>query len=650
MKRLLLALFLAAPVWAADPATPAEAAVRYLEKVRSGELDLAPQKDTAISPATGKDKRKVITERIQRLSKELVAGPLEPGTQSVDGDMATVLVRQAGGFDPARLRVVAVALIQKEGKWLPAPLPGSFENTGLGYDAGRSDRLAKLEAWMMREQVLDLATLRDQSSERLKKEIERKLPKNELRAMTAEQVVKRFLAACAAKDQATALGLLGGLEPELPKDWSTYLAAVDRAFAENPVNSPWRILVTPGVIRTVLSVGNGDRQVGATLAFLDASGESNRPMLPPMTLLKVSLHKNGAGLFRLELPEYFLESTQEEGSGDEEKEDLEILNTLPAAWRRDLPAAKLATSKDASEALLAALRGDAPDSLLGLLDLRGDPAVARLGASRLALVWREVHHPRDLRTLIPLAFHEEGNGAVAAYQIFSSREADRSDLRLFYFVKNADGWLLAPGVRPAEPVQADLTAVKTWADARAPEWTKNWESIVLAGSASLEAVPAGEAPSEESVKAAFEAWSKAIVRGDVPGVIAGTGYLKRDRATTRLLRNLGSELTGAYKNGYHASILGIIRRGPWTGVSARVGKKGDSAATYPLYPLVVTPDGPRVLAEIDLSANGNRTREFLNDATWGRLEADGGAAAAAPLREIYEIHRKNAEADRTPAP
>lgn len=650
MKSFLLSLFLVISAEAADSGTPGEAAVRYLESVRSGKVDLEPQKGTAISPATGKDKQKLIKERIQRLAKELGPSALETGPQTVDGDMAAVLVHQAGGFDPARLRVVPIGLIRKGEEWVPAPLPGSFENTGLGYDASRSDRLAKLEAWMMREQVLDLATLRDQSTERLKKAIESKLSKDQLRTMTAEQVVKRFLSACSEKDQATILGLLGGLEPELPKEWSSLLAAVDQAFSDDTPRSAWRKLATSGVIRTILNLENVESGSTVTVALLDTSESVNRSELPKISIMTLVLHQNRSGLYRVELPPDFLLGAAENRESEEEDDEEDLLGGLPAAWRRDVPAAKLNSAKEASEALLVALGAEKPDGLLGLLDLSGDAEVARQGAARVTLVWREAHHPRDLRTLLPVVFHEEGDGAVSVFQIFSSREPDRSDLRAFYFIKKPEGWLLVSGLRPADPIQPELSAVKAWSDEHAPEWTKNWESIVLGKSAALDGLPEGEAPSEDATRAAFEAWRNAILHGDVPAAIEGTGYLKGEKGAARLLRNLGAELTAAQKDGSQAAVLGVIRRGPWTAVSARIGKKGDPTATYPLYSFVATPGGARVLAEIDLSANGNRTREFLNEATWGRLEAQGAVKASAQLREIYEIHRKNAEADRAPSP
>ncbi|BCU75941.1 hypothetical protein [Luteolibacter sp. LG18] len=651
MKSLLLALALVTPVLAADSGTPAEAAVRFVEKLRGGQVDLAPGADTALSAATGKDKREMIAARIKRLSREISADRVEVGPVKQDGDLAAVLVRQAAGFDPGSLRVIAIGLVRKGDQWLPAPVPGSFENTSLGYDESRAGRIAALEAWMTREQVVDLSTLRDQSAERLHKEIGGKIQKEVLQKEKPPELVKRLLTACATRDQATMLGLIGGLQKDLPRDWSERLGAVGRAFSKETFEPAWRLLAAPGVIRSVVLEDGDDQHAAITMACLDASAESGRGTLPHIRLLSLDLEKDPEGLWRIDLPAALLRSDPPDPHGDEDGiVGTDYLDALPAVWRRQFPLAKLDTAKAASEAVVAALRANTPDSLLTLLDLEGDPEQARLGASRLALIWRDLHSPRDLTTLLPIGFIEKNDGAVASYQVFSSRQPERADLRMLYFVKRNGGWHLIPGLRPGDQVQPELAEVKAQADTVAPDWTKDWEDLALADSPALDSVPGGEGPPEEATRGIFNEWSKAIVAGDIGTSIRLTAHLKRDRGTARLLRNLGYELTGALKTGGHATILGVIRRGPWTAISARIGNAADPAATYPLYPLVATPDGPRVMAEIDLFANGNRTRDFLNVAAWSRLEAGGNTDAAAQLREIYEIHRKNAESDRPPIP
>jgi hypothetical protein len=655
VKLLLLALAFVSPAFAAATDAPEREAVQFVEKLRDKKIDLAPGRDTALSPATGEDKRKLIEERITRMAGDLGSGDLEAGPGKVDGDMAAVLVRQAAGFDPSRLRVIAVGLIRKDNRWQPAPVPGSFENTGLGYDAEISKRLAALEAWMMREQVLDLTALRETTAERLRKAISARLKPDDLHEATPAQLMKRLIDACVKRDQATVLGLIGGLETELPKDWSSRVAAVDEGLSATPKNSPWRLLSSPGVIRTVALSDSqaSDHEAKLDLVFLDATSGTTKPSGPRIKTLAFAFSKNDQGLWRIDLPEVFLSTPEDNGNEaeDESAIDSTVLEALPAALRRDYPATPFGTAREALDAMIKSLRGDAPSSLLPLLDLEGESTSARLGVMRMAMTWQDLHQS-DARTPLLLGFQELGEGAAAAFQLFSAKEPDRLDLRVFYFSKLKSGWLLTSGLRPADPPPEPMRAIKGWVNEHSPEWSKNWESLALSSSPELEAIPAGEPPSEADAKATFERWCAAIKQGDPTAAMACTAHLKVDRGPARLLRNLGYEFIGAQKSKLSATLLGIIRKGSWCAVSARIGKAGDAAATYPLYPLVNTPQGPRILAEIDLFANGTRTRDYLNEAIWGRLNSIGAGEASATLREIYEAHRKNAVADRpsTPAP
>ena len=85
MKPLLLALVLGSPAFAAATDAPLKEAVQFVEKLRDRKIDLAPGRDTALSPATGEDKRKLIEERITRIAGELGSGELEAGPGLLGG-------------------------------------------------------------------------------------------------------------------------------------------------------------------------------------------------------------------------------------------------------------------------------------------------------------------------------------------------------------------------------------------------------------------------------------------------------------------------------------------------------------------------------------------------------------------------------------
>jgi len=209
----------------AAPSDPGKVAIDFLEKVRQRKLDLEPGGDTALSAQTADEKKRQIARRLDRMASDLGSDPLEIGEVKLDENFAAVLIRKVGGFDPSRLQIFPVALVKRGAEWTAAPVPASFENAGAGYAIALRKRLESLENWMLREQVVDLEKLREQSAGRMRRKIEMNLPAKDLRSFNSKDVGERFLTACERKDQSTVLGLLGGLAAKLPDDWAARLNA-----------------------------------------------------------------------------------------------------------------------------------------------------------------------------------------------------------------------------------------------------------------------------------------------------------------------------------------------------------------------------------------------------------------------------------------
>jgi hypothetical protein len=68
---------------------------------------------------------------------------------------------------------------------------------------------------------------------------------------------------------------------------------------------------------------------------------------------------------------------------------------------------------------------------------------------------------------------------------------------------------------------------------------------------------------------------------------------------------------------------------------------GEGKWSYPLYPVVETAQGPRILLEIDLFASSNRGREFLNKAALERLQKF--SPLANELRPLCTRHQSDVE-------
>jgi hypothetical protein len=112
-----------------------------------------------------------------------------------------------------------------------------------------------------------------------------------------------------------------------------------------------------------------------------------------------------------------------------------------------------------------------------------------------------------------------------------------------------------------------------------------------------------------------------------------------DQASGALaLRNLGYEIASSRQSDLVPEITGIFQGEFWTLVGVKNQHAGKAA--YPLYPVIQTPRGPRILAEVDLFAAGNRGREFLNRTAIKRLTNLASEAAIGELSKLYSQYQE----------
>jgi hypothetical protein len=115
-----------------------------------------------------------------------------------------------------------------------------------------------------------------------------------------------------------------------------------------------------------------------------------------------------------------------------------------------------------------------------------------------------------------------------------------------------------------------------------------------------------------------EQWLEATRTGDIKAALKLVAKLDDPQSGSTILQNLGYEITSARRSNLGISIADVYSGKTWAAVGAKIEQNGNS--TYPLYPIIATPQGPRILIEIDLFASRNRGREFLNKAAFTRLE------------------------------
>jgi len=642
--KVLLVLLVTAIGAQATPSDPGTVALDFLEKVRLRKLNLEPGGDTALSPQTADSKKRKIAKSLERMARDLGNDPLEVGAVKLDDGFAAVLVRKVGGFDPNRLQVFPVALVKRGAEWTAAPMPASFENSGTGYAIELRKRLEQLENWMLREQVVDLEQLREASAGRMRKKIEASLLAKDLRKMDSAECVKRFLAACEKRELPSILGFLGGLANDFPEDWAMRLKSAERAVSAGAAAPhPWRLLTSPEVARVIVSQEADETTAFISIGCLDPAGSGSEPAPPRIELVHIELAKPDDGLWRINLPPPFFQTNPEPDDDEPEGDfDSELLNAFPAAWIKAHPLNPQPSAEMAHQVLIEALGSGRFQSLLAISKIDSESGeVARKTCLKAAEIASTILDSASLRHAMPLAFTATDREAVGLFQFFSARDPDRFGPRALYFEKSKNGWLWSP-----IPSSSTVQNLEPWVAAETRKWPNHWQQILLRDSPPLNEIDSLTAPSKDDAKLLMEKWLETTRQVDVKVALSLVTRLNDPKSAATLLQNLGYEITGSRRSAEKPTVTGIYQGKTWAAVGVKVEQGGKT--TYPLYPILQTPQGPRILIEIDLFASGNRGREFLNRAALERLGKS--TTTAGELQKLHLEHQAHIESLGTKVP
>lgn len=605
--------------------SPSDVAVGHLLRIAENRLEL--ESDTALTAGTTREKKASISDQLAKLSEILGAGSLRPLEEKSEGDLAAVLVSSTIDYDPERVQVLAVPLLRKDGRWVPAPVLSSFENTGISYVHGVSDAAKRLEAWMLRERGEQVRRLRDNVQADLFEDIAKVGNADELRSADPGMLVLGFIEACRQRDLPAMLYHLGGLEEPLPEDWKqSFRFATAQVRDNSPPSRAWQQMTDTTNARAIVGIDrHGD---GATVSLGEFDPFDDPPGISSIRILHFPLHRSKSGSWRLGLPTWLVDGNP---VGKADPIDSELVEALPASLVKAHPPESFASPGSLADSLRDALAGDRFEAVLPHIRQDGEDALAAL--QRAAGLWREFRR-RDSEIPLLLDVSAQGDDACLLMSHFDARNPEIRGKLIQRVLLQARGGEWAVPIGPVDTNNAPQEELAAWAEGAVKLGEDEWLDRLGIARFPADAIPA-DAPTAEQARAAAEGWLDAIRSRD-PKAIFGTAAAFDDkRATRKLLRNIGHELQADH----HAEILKVHRKGRWAAVSTRVKAiESDSDSTFMLYPVITTDDGPRIVAEAILYHSDSRSREFLNESVWTRLENLLSGASVAELKELHAAH------------
>lgn len=633
--RIPLLLIAACSCLNAAESGPGKAAIAFLEQIREGKVDLAPGKQTAISPHILEQKRLKIANHLKRLGNGLGNGELIVGREKIKGDLAGVLIWKSRGFDPSQMQVIAMGMIKRDGKWLPAPVPASFENSGVGYRAEIREQVRALENWMHQWKVRDLDQLREQSIARMRAGIQQHLKRETLAKMGQREVLERFLDACKRRNAHEIMGLVGGLSEDLPENWPIRANCIESATANPQAPGPWRLLMSANVVRAFVDIDAESGPLQATIACLDpqaiAASSSQKARLE---LVDIELIRSNDGLWQIWVPDIFWQDPNSRASNNQYVNE-KVLKLFVSQVRKQYPALPEASADAGRKALIKALQENDFTKLLKITHIPKEDERGVEAILRAAEIWGSLHElvdgqsPASAHLLLDLDMREQADAAGILVHEFSARKPDRYDPRLLYIHRHKKGWLWTPN-----PDEQTIKTMEDWSKRSTMEQSERWRDQLLHGCPVVTKLESA-APSEQEAREVVENWIMAIESGDVLTALQQCARLDLEDSSKVVLRNLGYEVVDALRKEGKGAVKHAMSKGPWTGVGTN--PRGPQTRSYSMYPVVTTSEGPKILLEIDLIALSGRGREFLNRTSLTRA-AELGEKAAEPIAELFDEH------------
>jgi hypothetical protein len=595
---------------------PGQAAINFLQKVREGKVNLNAGEDTALSPHITDRKRKLIEESIKNLASQIGEEKLELGEIRQDGDFAAVMVMQDGGADKSKLQVFPVALVKGEKGWQAAPMLASYENSVAAYTVSLRKRLSDMETWMMRQRVIEIESLVIRSAARLKKQIKSSFQTKDLASPGPIKILELFQKAYAEDKQMEVLGYLGGYSDPWPKDWDMRVDAMRVALTPKARGDyPWRLLASTDVVRVIVDEDIDEDEGLISMACLDPAWVGENRDIEGVHMVHLSFSKDQQGNWILGLPESLLFNDKDSFLESQGLDD-DLLDHFTIGLRKAWPQRVAESFEEAEREVLSQLESGRLLELLRWVDFNGDLVDSREACVLAARDWWSIHAPGVFRSPVKLGQRIEGDWAVAVYDWFWLSKGERFEPKSMFFHRTSKGWVWVPGsVRNVDPKVGKIFL--EWMKLELEPWRVSAIKKQMELVQSLGRLPMDKQVEDAEVRELAQKWNSALKKKGIRELFGLSARLDADgHLSHKVFRNLAYELSMAQR--VKTEITGIYRAGKWAAAGFAHGEGEEKFFSMMLT--VATKNGLKVLSEIDLISEGNRTREFLNQASFDRLK------------------------------
>jgi len=695
--RLIVFIFLVS-CFGAFAASPTDAALKVLTQLSKPDAPAGIPAGVMVSPFCGPGKLSAIEDAWKRRASWLAVEKvkLSSGVETIDGDLAAVLIQAIPENSPDAVTMIALGLKLEKGEWQVAPNEGSFQNVGLGFGKELRERVGRLEHWMASTRVNAVSDLKLAERKKFDESLKDSVDSKKLAVEDPELALQYFLESAEAGKLNEVLVWLGVLERDEFDDrqWDRELRVARLGLQGLDSRRSWRLLTSRKVMKVIMEGDGDEEEYSAMVSFLSSYEVEPDDNTRTPIRFRMLMTTNG---WRVEMPGFFShadESASAHRSAHRDNfswEDRELSKRMGGVF----------------EQKHEALRAESPEKLLdGIVSLMKEGAMV----DYLRRIYREKEEPKkdeeeggddvdgefvpDLEELeIPrgaqLRFRGGGNEEVSKiderrfgrYQEAvnwwnkgmgrgEEVEAHKSELYLeegmalgvllveptggdwtpeilkVWMGKDDDGWYVIPGVdRPLEnSFDKSLAEVqdKLWEKVKGdiPKFEKEYFTRLWSKVATFD--PKGNGVSEDEGRALVTKWRRVLATGTMMDLLDQSMISKVPEKPERLLNELKFVKAGAASSTVPDRILASKQEGKFTGFSMMVDEAGGHEMSCPLVIVAPSEKGPRVMADIELFLETNKAKRMRNFDNLDKIDANLDKGDAAAIQKLLEWHKKTA--------
>jgi len=634
---------------AAEEKKQAHAALHYLQLVSDGELNLGDH--TALSKHCSPKRRSELETRIKRSRQSRLKANdiLSIEAQLTDSAFCAVLVRAENTINPLDTRIHPVALLRKDKLWIPAPLLGSFSNTGYGYDPKAEQSVQALETWMAKQKILRESQHRQKALPDIKSKLTNIEQEAGFDKMTTEQATSYFLDQCRSKNTLGILASIGRSSEQEALKLSKSIDLVAKALKlEAKPKNNWHYFTSSSCFTQVIEA---DEKSGKVLVGCFNPEESNSSYADASYKIFTFQTENRDGKRFIQLPSTLnhLDSPKESKLGGRQGA---LKKKFASVILQKVTVSKHQTTESVLNDFLSTIKQQNFKEFIRLATLNNDYfSNTKNHASiltHIAKYWCSIpkdDNPSYLVSEVAL----KGKFAVALLECSQAGASTDHQVEEIWMLKDQDGWHIAPidmipKMLTGSSNNEDVTNINNQlTDLRQQIQQQSLETI-FAQTARITLPLSLNAVSEEAAITCVDSYREQLRNGDIKASLSQCAMLEGiDKS--EVIKDMQRLIRGAKEHAQDTSILGASANAGWVGVSVRTKSKISELYDYPLYLITNTAKGPRVFINLDLRYPRNSGRKSLNEKSWEQLDHAASPKSLTFLKAIFKEHIKRCEED-----